>query len=338
MSHLLEPVGLSADDSTVYLDLLSRPHSVSDGIAHAVQLTPGRVRACLRRLMDAGLCHRFTGPPECYVAAPPDVALAPLLRRRAEALDRLRAQSWELAVRARAASCGPGGLIETITGQDAVLRKIAELELGARREVCVIDSPPYLQGPIRNSNELQALARGVRYRAIYHAPGLTAPGSAAVLEQYIAAGEQARSLPWAHLKMLLVDRRYALVPLSFASRDATVRLLVGSSPVLDAVLIAFESLWDRATPLGRSVTATRRAGALEARDREILRLMAAGLKDRAIARALGLGERTVIRRVQALMASLDAATRFQAGMQATRRGWLDTTSSDLIHPPGAAHE
>jgi DNA-binding NarL/FixJ family response regulator len=45
-------------------------------------------------------------------------------------------------------------------------------------------------------------------------------------------------------------------------------------------------------------------------------------KDRAIARALGVTERSVGRRIQEMMQSLQAGPRFQAGLQAARRGWL----------------
>ena len=42
----------------------------------------------------------------------------------------------------------------------------------------------------------------------------------------------------------------------------------------------------------------------------------------AIARAKGWSARTTQRRVQRLMSSLGATTRFQASLEAARRGWL----------------
>ncbi|GAA0240446.1 hypothetical protein GCM10010492_44480 [Saccharothrix mutabilis subsp. mutabilis] len=49
-------------------------------------------------------------------------------------------------------------------------------------------------------------------------------------------------------------------------------------------------------------------------------LLAAGLKDAAIMRSLGMTQRTMTRRMAALPAELDATTRFQAGLNAARRG------------------
>jgi DNA-binding NarL/FixJ family response regulator len=58
------------------------------------------------------------------------------------------------------------------------------------------------------------------------------------------------------------------------------------------------------------------------RDRTIITLMAAGATDEAIARRLDLSRRTVVRRIAALLDRLGATTRFQAGVQAAKRGLL----------------
>ncbi|MEV4013806.1 helix-turn-helix domain-containing protein [Nonomuraea angiospora] len=60
--------------------------------------------------------------------------------------------------------------------------------------------------------------------------------------------------------------------------------------------------------------------ALSLEDRRLLALLAAGLKDDAIARQLGTSPRTLRRRLRHLLDELNAETRFQAGAQASRRG------------------
>ena len=57
-------------------------------------------------------------------------------------------------------------------------------------------------------------------------------------------------------------------------------------------------------------------------DRQVLALLATGLTDERIAAHLGLGLRTVQRRVRGLMDRLGAGNRFQAGLQAARTGLL----------------
>ncbi len=66
----------------------------------------------------------------------------------------------------------------------------------------------------------------------------------------------------------------------------------------------------------------RRAKQLDLRDARILSLLSDGRSDSTIARESGISLRTVERRVRSLMDRLGAKTRFQAGVQAARRGWI----------------
>jgi len=56
--------------------------------------------------------------------------------------------------------------------------------------------------------------------------------------------------------------------------------------------------------------------------RFLLQELAAGARDEQIARSLGLSLRTVRRRVADLLIERGVDTRFQAGVEAVRRGWL----------------
>jgi DNA-binding NarL/FixJ family response regulator len=136
----------------------------------------------------------------------------------------------------------------------------------------------------------------------------------------IGKGDEVRVVHRLPFKMMLADRRTALIPLDLSSPKSEV-LLVRSSALLDALYALFESLWDRAVPvsLGRdpSLRAEASAGvAPEAID--LLRLMAAGLNDKAIAHELGISMRTLNRRISELMAQLNARSRFQIGWIAAR--------------------
>ena len=57
-------------------------------------------------------------------------------------------------------------------------------------------------------------------------------------------------------------------------------------------------------------------------DEQLLALLAAGLKDEAIARQLGVSLRTVHRRTSQLLDGVGARTRFQAGLRAAQLGLL----------------
>ncbi|WP_370070018.1 LuxR C-terminal-related transcriptional regulator [Streptacidiphilus sp. MAP5-3] len=55
-------------------------------------------------------------------------------------------------------------------------------------------------------------------------------------------------------------------------------------------------------------------------------MLAAGLTDQAISRHLGIHERTVRRKIAELTTKLHANSRFQAGVNATKAGWLNNTT------------
>ena len=79
----------------------------------------------------------------------------------------------------------------------------------------------------------------------------------------------------------------------------------------------FDQLWSHA------VTTPGFGTELALDDRtQLLELLAGGAKDEQIARTMGVSLRTVRRRIASLLAELGVDSRFQAGMEAVRRGWL----------------
>ncbi|WP_306216054.1 response regulator transcription factor, partial [Actinoplanes sp. RD1] len=64
------------------------------------------------------------------------------------------------------------------------------------------------------------------------------------------------------------------------------------------------------------------AAAFGPQERRLLALLASGSTDAVIAKTFGWSVRTVQRHLHELMERLGARTRFQAGMEAVRRGWL----------------
>jgi len=80
-----------------------------------------------------------------------------------------------------------------------------------------------------------------------------------------------------------------------------------------------------AAKLVKEVTRPRgRTGLLSARERGVLRLVAAGLSNRQIAEALSISERTVKFHVTAIFNKLGAENRAQAVALAAERGLLST--------------
>ncbi len=117
-------------------------------------------------------------------------------------------------------------------------------------------------------------------------------------------------------RMVVVGPRRAILPEPLgvgSDRRAVIR-----QPSIVGMLQAyFDELWESATKL----EATDDQLGLDRR-RLLLTELADGVKDEQIARNLDMSLRTVRRRVAALMTELGVDTRFQAGVEAVRRGWL----------------
>ena len=134
----------------------------------------------------------------------------------------------------------------------------------------------------------------------------------------MACGEQARTLASLPMKLVIGDDRRAMVPLDPSELEDGATLIVHPSGLLSALVAIFETLWQMAVPIsGGDVTRP-----LGKRDQDILTLMASGATDEVIARRLHLSRRTVVRHSASLLERLGATTRFQAGVQASRLGWL----------------
>ena len=174
--------------------------------------------------------------------------------------------------------------------------------------------------PEAPSYETEARARGVRYRGIVDSDYLALPGAIEHVRADIAKGDEVRVAHRLPFKMVVADRRTALIPLDLASPRSEV-LLVRTSALLDALYALFESLWEQAVPMsleGDASVPARARERLPEESREIVRLMAAGLNDKAIAHQLSLSMRTLNRRIAELMTQLNARSRFQIGWMAAR--------------------
>jgi DNA-binding CsgD family transcriptional regulator len=161
----------------------------------------------------------------------------------------------------------------------------------------------------------EAMATGRRSRAIYPARALTEAPDA--LRVRAALGEQVRIISELRTRMFVFGDSHAVLPEPIGFTDEP-RVHVRQRSIVAALTLWFESLWDRAAPLRELET---RTATVDGRQFLLEQLMA-GATDEVIARNLGIGLRTVRRRVAALMTELGVDTRFQAGAEAVRRGWL----------------
>lgn len=161
----------------------------------------------------------------------------------------------------------------------------------------------------------EQIALGRRSRAIYPVRALTdAPETLALRA---SVGEEIRLMPQLPTRMIVIGTTHVVLPEPLGQYDEP-RSLVRQRGWVQAMTLWFESMWDKASPL--STTASGR-GTGDLRT-FLLQQLASGAQDEQIARRLGVSLRTVRRRVADLMTDLGADSRFQAGVEAAKRGWI----------------
>lgn len=332
---MLEVLGLDQPTETLYLVLVDNLPLPIEELAHRTGIEPEAVAASMVRLEDGGLVSRLPGSPVCYTALPPGHALEVLLLARERDIHRVRALTELLTERHRDArrDRDSASLIQVITGRDGVARCGQQLFNRAEREIRGIDAPPYAEARdgARVNSAAVITSRGVRSRFIHARDSLNLPGAMERAEVDIAAGEEVRFMPEAPMKLIIADDQAALIPLMATPQVLDACILVHPSALLDALSTLFESLWAQAQPYmpGR-IAPVGEDEFVNDEERRIISMLAMGMPDETIARQLGIGHRTVQRRVQALLTRLGAASRFQAGVLAASRGWW------LPEPPSGA--
>ncbi len=315
---VLATVGVSAFAESVYRALLEGRDASPAEIAERLDAPTNSVHRALARLRELGLVSRLSGRRLRYTAAAPETALETLVRGTSARLEEVRSVAVELAsiFHNVARSDGSSGVIEILDGTEELGRWFVRLQHNAREEMLVLDRPPYALAAT-NPVEPVSLGGGVQWRAIYSPEALQRPGALAEVDELAARGEEARVLPGLPLKLAIADRRIALMPLSF-DFDTMRAALIRESTLLDALLELFDIFWARAVPLGSIATDQ----GLDESQRALLTLLISGFKDDAVARQLGISTRTMRRRIRELLDELSAENRFQAGVQAVRRGWI----------------
>ncbi|GAA3862309.1 LuxR family transcriptional regulator [Saccharothrix violaceirubra] len=316
---------LTSAEVDVYRELTDRAGTAAQ-LAARLRIGDDRVRTALRGLRRLDLVVRSSGRPAVFSAVAPAIGLGGLVLRRERKLEELRRLQTELQERHSRAVRGaePTELLEVVGGTDGIARRAAQLMRSARHEVRFVDKPPYAEPPsILHPVERDLLDRGVRFRGVYDRDGLEMHGLEEDLEPGLALGEQARVVADAPLKMILVDRHSALIPLDSSAPDVRTALVVRPCTLLHALELLFENLWREALPLslidGEDLSAV---------DMRLLGLLTTGMPDRTIAKQLGLSYRTFQRRLHDLMEALGAQTRFQAGLRAAAKGWVRLSVPD----------
>jgi len=321
ISGPLSPLGITGPSEQLYRLALRRPGISLESLCDILSCRLEDLQPDLEPLLERNL---VSVSQDQVFPSPPEFALGRLLnqqsRRLTEAKDALDQIRGDLNVYISEHLLGQRSewqpvavdiipaaeladvlltLISNSTGPLAFLRPDQWfLPTGARIDVAVTE----------------AIDNGRASRVIYPAKVIeTNPEN---VHARARAGELIRILPAVPTRMALFGLEAAVLPELWGS-PAGSRLLIRQPALVAACVAYFDELW------GHAVTAPGFGTELAAGERvQLLELLARGAKDEQIARTLAMSLRTVRRRIASLLAELGVDSRFQAGMEAVKRGWL----------------
>jgi DNA-binding Lrp family transcriptional regulator len=322
---VLSALGLTPEEERLYQQLLPLAGVPLEDVARVLGATPARLAERLDELLERGLVGENAGR---LSVLPVPALVARLIQEQAEAAARAgeRLQDLTQAIPflvAASARPGPGqmdelgGLDGELSAGGNALALLTNLIEESRGDL-LWWRPDAWRMPRESAISVvvgRAVAAGRRSRAIY--PMRALHEAPEVLQARAREGEQVRVIDDMPTRMLVIQGTHALLPepLGFADEP---RVLIRQSAIVGALTVLFEAFWDKATALPDLDVRRPRTDLRSS----LLRQLAAGAKDEQIARTLGLSLRTVRRRVAELLIELGVDTRFQAGVEAVRRGWL----------------
>jgi DNA-binding CsgD family transcriptional regulator len=317
-------LGFSARQEELYRLLLRNSGSGLADLAALAGLPVGEMREQVTRFAGVGIVELRD---DVVVARPPQEALGRLINEetrrvqsRGEQLDAVRHLLPSLYADHLAASAPKGQAIpvETVEGGD-VLQLVRSLSAASTGDLLWMRPDPWNLSHVGEMDEwvIELLQAGRRSRAIYQAEVLHRAPEA--IRARAEAGEHVRILAEVPTRLAVFGTTAALLGQRFGVLDER-RLVLRQQSIVQAMGWLFEALWERALVV--PVLSGQRYDDGTKGQRLLLRQLAGGAKDEQIARSLGLSLRTVRRRVAELLDELGAESRFQAGAEAVRRGWL----------------
>ncbi|MFI6596506.1 helix-turn-helix domain-containing protein [Nonomuraea sp. NPDC050536] len=324
----LEALGLAPAQTALYTAVLRLHRATVTELAEAMDGPVDKVSSELETLVRLGVVDEQSGE---YLARHPAAALGRLI---AERLDRLAEESRRIdsalgSIRGlirdydagRDYQSGPFP-VEAVSGADVLYESVVgmavqsppmELLTAIPDERTMTDFVRKFADPWIDAQGRQLLS----VRAVIPVDTLSLPGVREQLTRLVETGGKVRTLDRVPSWFMTAGPEAAGLPALWGGNlpDHAYNFYLVRAPIVVGVLRSlFEELWSRAVPLPWG----RRGDGMV----QVLRLAAQGQCDDSIARQLGVSVRTVRARFADAMAELGAQSRFHAGVEAARRGWL----------------
>lgn len=289
------------------------------------RLDTAELRRAFDLLVAMGLLV-FHGERECWLPVDPGNVgpqiIAPLNRQSSELLE--ESTRWSRAfidlnhTWRRSPVTTSHEALTHLTG-DAIQPFVANAVAGCDEEMLTAqpqtgrDQQTLLEAALRDTS---ALDRGIKMRTLYQHSARRSSITHTYVAAITARGAEVRTLDEFFNRMIVIDRRLALIP---GSEDFRVLIAVRDPGVVFYLADIFDRTWQRARPFTNRDRRLLKDIAAEQRAMTI-RMLVEGDADPVGAKRLGVSPRTYAGYVADLKVEFEAATRFQLGFEMGRRG------------------
>jgi len=327
MSSPLGPFGVDADAEAVYRSVLRRPEQTPDEVAAGLDRPLAEVAEDLGLLAGLGLVS--LDDRGRVLSCPPLEALGILLageqehlaqRQRELATARLAVDAYALDHLAGVGSDRLDYTVEVVSSGEtvALLERLTEQSVGTIRVFLHPSGWAQVVQPGTRELNRRVLGSGRRFHTVFDARLLEEPEGLEIAQEWLALGDRIRVAPELPARLVLFGEDAALVSVPWGT-PSTYTAVLQQPEAIRLLGWAFDRVWEVARPLP---VGGRDEDDVDRDRRRVLELLALGAKDEVIARHLGVSLRTARRRVADVFDELGATTRFQAGVEAGRRGWV----------------
>lgn len=306
-------------DQIVSVDAAQLYWRLSQDGAHVIDPASRELEPAEDELLVAGFAHLRRGPYTQLIAVPPATAAEIVLRQVADRIGQWHqgaARTVESLLRLEQSRGSGSPLAEVITDLPRIPGLVENIQRTARHELLSLEIPIMAGNLCQPRLSPAADSPPPVWRTVF-TTGYLSPEWQHIVDTTVRSGGEARVGPSAPIKLLIADRTRALIPLDRPGVAGVVHFR--AAVVVEALIMLFETVWSLASPYRAH---RNDSDTLTPFERHIVTLMCTGMKDDQLAAAVHVSVRTVRRHIASILDKLGVTTRFAAGAQAAKRGWI----------------
>lgn len=243
-------LGLTQYEARAYVALIRRDVSIPAEVARVAGVPRPRIYDVIDSLVAKGLASERPGGTAKFMATPPAEAVKILVNAHRERLRALEAdadavrEELNAAFEEGSAHSDPLDYIELIRSPESIAQRFSELQQSVQREILVMSKMPAVVRVEDNTVGLEVV-RTRTMRSIYELSLLDDPLSREGVQRFIEAGELARFVEEAPMKLGIIDERIVMLAMvdPVAGDSGLTTLVIEHAQLARCLKMAFEHVW-----------------------------------------------------------------------------------------------